>query len=131
MSGWTQSFPRTWVTPRCAGASIPRRSATLGISAPLQEPSAFENRRHCLFDSRRPCCRLLGRGEVVQITSLAPWRQRLERALEARVHPESLAQLLGNRKLRGLLLRHPQASLLDRDGLAHVGPDGRRLRPDV
>src|SRR5262245_36929700 len=26
MSGWTQSFPRTWVTPRCASASIPRRS---------------------------------------------------------------------------------------------------------
>lgn len=24
MSGWTQSFPRTWVTPRCASASIPR-----------------------------------------------------------------------------------------------------------
>jgi hypothetical protein len=29
MSGWTQSFPRTWVTPRCASASIPRRSRRL------------------------------------------------------------------------------------------------------
>jgi len=29
MSGWTQSFPRTWVTPRCAGASIQRGSRRL------------------------------------------------------------------------------------------------------
>jgi hypothetical protein len=33
MSGWTQSFPRTWVTPRCASASIPLRE---GLGRPAQ-----------------------------------------------------------------------------------------------
>ena len=36
MSGWTQSFPRTWVTPRCASASIPLREA-LGRPAQVRQ----------------------------------------------------------------------------------------------
>src|SRR4051812_44640288 len=46
--------------------------------ASLQEPSAFEYRRHRLFDSHHPRCRLLGRGKVVQVTPLPPRSQRLE-----------------------------------------------------
>jgi hypothetical protein len=34
MSGWTQSFPRTWMTPRCAGASIPRRAGPYASAQP-------------------------------------------------------------------------------------------------
>src|SRR5438132_8882358 len=83
--------------------------------ASLQEPSAFENRRDRLFDSRHPCRRLLGCGKVVQVTPLPPRRQRLEGALETRVSSEPLSQLLGNRKIRGLLSLHPQPSLLDCD----------------
>src|SRR5436305_1817250 len=65
--------------------------------APLKEPSAFEYRGHRLLDSRRPRGRLLCRREVVQITPLPPRRQRLERALEARVLSKLLAQLVQNR----------------------------------
>src|SRR5438876_7002095 len=88
--------------------------------ASLQEPSAFEYRGPRLFDSRRPRRRLLGRGKVVQVTPLPPRRQRLEGALETRVPSEPLPQLLGNRKIRGPPLLHPQPSLLGCDGLAHV-----------
>src|SRR5213078_2336345 len=56
--------------------------------ASLQEPSAFEYRRHRLFDSRHPCRRLLGGGKVVQVTPLPPRRQRLKGALETRVASE-------------------------------------------
>src|SRR5438876_6622726 len=99
--------------------------------ASLQEPSAVEYRRHRLFDSRRPRRRLLGRGKVVQVTPLPPRRQRLEGALETRIPSEALTQLPRNRKIRGSLRLHPQARLLDGDGLAHVGLDGRRFRRDV
>ncbi len=68
-----------------------------------------------------------GRGN----SSAAPRRQRRERALETTVPSEPLRQFLRNRKIRGLLLLHPQSSLLACDGLAHVGLDGRRLRRDV
>src|SRR5262252_645547 len=83
------------------------------------------------FRSAPPACRLLGRGKVVEVTPLPPRRQRLEGALETRVFSEPLRQLLGHREIRGLPLFHPQPSLLDCDGLTHVGLDGRRLRPDV
>src|SRR6185437_11595226 len=99
--------------------------------ASLQEPSAFKYRRHRLFDSREPRRRLLGCAKVVEVTPLPPGRQRLEGAHETWILSEPLRQLLGNRKIRGLLLLHPQPSLLDCDGLAHVGLDGRRLGQDL
>jgi hypothetical protein len=52
MSGSTQSFPRTWMTPRCASASIPRRSIRLlrrrrmqsGATSPAIESGPAEHR---------------------------------------------------------------------------------------
>src|SRR6185369_9837206 len=99
--------------------------------ASLQETFSRENRGHCPFDSRGPRRRLLGRRKVVQVTPLSARRQRLEGALETRVSSEPLAQLLGNWKIRSTLRLHPQPSLLNCDGLAHVRLDRRRLRRDV
>src|SRR3954447_3218974 len=48
-----------------------------GDLAPLEEPSAFEYRRHRLLDARHPGRRLLGGGKVVEVTPLPPRRQRL------------------------------------------------------
>src|ERR1041384_6795893 len=109
----------------------PLRPACCDRQAPLQEPSAFEDRRHRPFDPCHPRRRLLGPGKVVEVTPLPPRRERLEGALETRVPAEPLRQLLGNRKIRGLPALHPEPGLLDRDGFAHVGLDGRRLRRDV
>src|SRR5690348_10702015 len=67
--------------------------------ASFQEPSAFEYRRHRLFDSRRPRGRLFGRGKVAQVTPLPTRCQRLEGALEMRVPSEPPPQLLGKRKI--------------------------------
>src|SRR6266700_3790292 len=70
--------------------------------ASLQEPSAFEYRRHRLFDSRHSCRRLLGCSKVVQVTPLPPRRQRLEGALKTRVPSELLSQEGVPRGIRAL-----------------------------
>src|SRR4029078_6237781 len=117
-----------FLRPCPGGETTPEMRAAL---TPLQESSAFEDRRHRLFDPRHPGRRLLGCGEVVEVTPLPPRRQRLEGSLETRVPAEPLRQLLGNRKIRGLLLLDLQPGLLDCDGLAYVGPDGGRPRLHV
>src|SRR4051812_2981058 len=100
-------------------------------SASLQESSAREYRGYRLFDSCSPGRGLLRCREVVQVTPLSSWRQRLEGALETRVLSEPLTQLFWNWEIRGCPGLHSQARLLDCDGLAHVGLDGRRVRRDL
>src|SRR3954470_3168085 len=85
------------------------------IASSLQKPSDFEDRWHRLFDSCRPRRGLLGRREMVQVTPLPPRCQRFERALEMRILSEALAELLGDREIRGRLRLHPEPSLLDCD----------------
>src|SRR4029077_15355876 len=113
--------------PKSRSDSASYRKAEARLAPSLEEPSAFEYRRSSLFDSSRPRCRLLGRAKMVEVAPLPPRRQRLEGALEARGYSEPFAQLLRNRKIRGLPRLHPQPSLLDGDGLAYVSLDGRRL----
>ena len=72
--------------------------------SPFQEPSSFEDRRHCLLDPRGPRSRLLRAGEVKQVSPLPTRRQRLEGALEPPIVAELLLQLLGHGKLWGLRL---------------------------
>jgi len=98
--------------------------------SPLQEPSSFEDRRHCLLDPRGPRPRLLRTGEVKQVSPLSTRRQRLEGALEPRIVAELLLQLLGHGKLWGLRL-DLNSGLLGRHGLAHVGLDGGRFRRNL
>src|SRR5882762_4004438 len=91
--------PRRWWLAPTSGFPMLAMNVYPFYLASLQEPSAFEYRRHRFFDSRYPCRRLLGGGKVVQVTPLPPRRQRLKGVLETRVASEPLSQLLGNRRI--------------------------------
>ena len=71
-SGWTQSFPRTWMTPRYANASIPRRSMHLLRSRRMQSEQHTRDRsRRVGLPSTAPSGRL---DRYANLGSASPFR---------------------------------------------------------
>src|SRR6185437_462969 len=98
---------------------------------PLQKPSSRKDRRRGLLDPRRTRRCLLRPRNVIQPAPLPSRRQHLKCLPELRIFLKLCRQLLRHREVLCLLLFHPQPGLLDRDRLANVGLNRRRLRDDL